>query len=123
MVDLIERIQAYLRHDYEDQEMVEAGLVNVYFGTTEAKPEFNLAVPTQRTVDNGDALLPMEDAFWQHHLSPRVQFLDAYNPSLTALLGKNGYELVREDMVLACTPKSRSLRRAAMTSTTASPSG
>ena len=106
MIDLIERIQAYLRHDYEDQEVVEAGLVNVYFGATEVKPEFNLALPTQRTVENEDALLHMEDVFWQHRLAPRVQFLDTYNPSLTALLGRNGYELVREDMVLACTPES-----------------
>lgn len=106
MNDLIDRIQAYLRHEYEDQEVVQAAPFNVYFGTNDAKPEFNLAVPTQRTVESSDALLHMEDGFWQRRLSPRVQFLDAYNPALTALLGQSGYELVNEDMVLACLPET-----------------
>ena len=104
MIDLIDRIQAYLRHEYEDQEIVKADPFNVYFATTESKPEFNLAVPTQRIIANEDALLHMEDAFWQRRLSPRIQFLDAYSPALTTLLGENGYELIQEDMVLACTP-------------------
>lgn len=107
MIDLTERIQSYLRHNSEDQEeVIEAGPLNVCLGPSDAKPGSHLAVPTQRIVKNEDALLHMEDTFWQRRLSPRVQFLDAYNPSLTALLGQNGYELVREDMVLACTPES-----------------
>lgn len=104
MIDLVERIQAYLRHQYEDQEVVSAPPFKIYFGTNEAKSEFNLAVPTARTVENDDVLLRVEDAFWQRELPPRIQFLDAYNPALTTLLGQNGYALIREDMVLACTP-------------------
>ncbi|MBE2223070.1 MAG: GNAT family N-acetyltransferase [Anaerolineae bacterium] len=106
MNDLIDRIQAYLCHEYEDQEVIKAAPFNIYFGKADAKPEFNLAVPTQRTVESNDALLHMEDAFWQHHLSPRIQFLDAYNPALTALLGQNDYKLVNESMVLACKPET-----------------
>lgn len=106
MIDLTNRIQAYIRHQYEDQEVVDAGLFSVYFDKSSTKPEFNLAVPTQRTVENEDDLLLMEDVFWQRRLSPRVRFLDAYNPALTTLLGQNGYVLAREDMVLACTPET-----------------
>jgi len=63
VIDLTNRIQAYLRHEYEDQEVVDAGLFRVYFGTSKAKPEFNFAVPIRRTVDPEDNLLPMEDVF------------------------------------------------------------
>lgn len=106
MIDLIDRIQAYLHHEYQDQEVIEAAPFTVYFGNTDARPEFNLAVPTQRTITSSDALLQMEDVFWQRRLSPCIQFLDAYNPALTALLRHNGYDLVSEDMVLACMPET-----------------
>ncbi|PID85901.1 MAG: hypothetical protein CSA11_09815 [Chloroflexi bacterium] len=105
MIDLIDRIQAYLHHEYQDQEFLEAFPFTVYFGQGDAKPEFNLALPAQRHIKDDD-LLRMEDAFRQRHLSPRVQFVDAYAPALRTLLIDNGYELVSEGTVLVCTPES-----------------
>lgn len=108
MTDLIERIQAYLHYDYEDQmgEVVDATVFHVYFNCAEAKSDSSLAVPCQRSIVKENDLLEMEDAFWQRRQSPRIQFLDGYNPVLAALLGQNGYELVQEEMVLVCTPNS-----------------
>jgi ribosomal protein S18 acetylase RimI-like enzyme len=106
VIDLIERIQAYLHHEYEDLDVTETGLFKVYLGTKKTKPEFNIAVPTKRTIDGDDDLLAVADLFGQHHLPAQVQFLDTYNPTLTTLLGQNEYELVNEEMVLVCTPET-----------------
>lgn len=108
MADLIDRIQAYLHNNYETQmgESVAADAFQMYFACAEAESCSGLAVPCQRTITHADALLEMEDAFWQRHQSPHIQFLDSYNPVLAALLEQNGYDLVTEEMVLVCTPNS-----------------
>lgn len=106
MIDLVDRIQTYLRQDYEDRKVVDAAPFHVCLGGGESKPDSSVAVPCQRTIESDDDLLHMEDAFWQHRQSPRIQFLDRYSPTLTALLGQNGYELIGEEMVLACTADS-----------------
>jgi len=104
--ELVDRIQEYLRQDYADQEVVDAAPFSVYFSSVGAKPDSSMAMPNQRVTDNEDDLLLMEDAFWQHHQPPKIQFLDRYNPALVTLLGQNGYELAGEEMVLACTANS-----------------
>jgi GNAT superfamily N-acetyltransferase len=104
--DLIERVQDYLHHEYSDQEIEKFPRFNIYINLAGALPKYNLAAPVVRTAVTDDSLNQIEDTFWQRNLSPRVQFLDAYNPSLVALLGQNGYEMVLEEMVLTCTPES-----------------
>lgn len=107
MIDLTERIQAYLRHEYEDQEVVRAGDFRLYFSPEETKPTLNLAVPKIRSVDAGYAMLvPMEAVFSQRGMRPTVQFLDAFNPALAALLAQYDYHLLKEEMVMSCTPES-----------------
>ena len=106
MINLTERIQAYLRHEYEDQEVVKAGLFNIYFNADDDRTAHNLAVPKERTTEvSYETLALMEAAFSQRGLIPCVQFLDAYNPALTSLLGRCHYFLLKEETVMYCTPE------------------
>jgi ribosomal protein S18 acetylase RimI-like enzyme len=105
VTDLTERLQTYLRTQLREQEVVEAGLFSVYFATRAGSEKESLAIPLERTTPaDGAPLTKMEQLFAARNLSPRVTFLDAYNPSLAALLGQNGYALVKEELVLVCTP-------------------
>ena len=105
MSDLNERLQTYLRTQIESRDIVEAGLFSVYFASRADSQNESQAVPLKRTTPaDGGPLAKMEQVFASRNVPPRVTFLDAYNPTLAALLSQNGYDLVKEESVLVCTP-------------------
>ncbi len=103
---MIERIQNYIRKQYEGQEAVAIPPFTLYFSQSDDEIG-NTAVPDQPIQDNiSDTLDHVCEQFAKRTLLPRVQYVDAYTPSLTRILHKNRFELQSQQEIMICTPDS-----------------
>lgn len=102
--DQIERIQAYLKMKVAAAEGVTVPPFTIYFDPDD--PAASLAMPDVRSCEAVDTavLQNVHAAFSQRSLPPRVQYLDAYNPTLAAALRHAGYTQVEEAPVMIATP-------------------
>lgn len=104
---MIERIHNYIRERYRNYETVDVPPFTLYFSNSKDAVFGSTAVPNQPILKNvPDALAEIRDQFVARGLSPRVQYMDSYNPSLTRILHENNFELLSQTEIMVCTPDS-----------------
>ena len=104
---MIERIHNYIRERYQPYETVAVPPFTLYFAQSNDAVFGSTAVPNQPIHgDVTDALTKVRDQFIKRGLLPRVQYMDAYSPSLTRILHENDFELLSQVEIMVCTPDS-----------------
>jgi ribosomal protein S18 acetylase RimI-like enzyme len=104
---MIERIHNYLRQRYEGYETVAVPPFTIYFAQSDDAVLDSVAIPDHPIRDDvSAALAEIREQFDKRGLSPRVQYMDAYSPSLTRILDENGFEFCSQGEIIVCTPDS-----------------
>ena len=104
---MIKRIHNYIHERYQSYETVSVPPFTLYFAQSDDAVFGSTAVPNQPThEDMTDALAEVRTQFVKRGLPPRVQYMDAYCPSLTRILHENSFELLSQAEIMVCTPDS-----------------
>ena len=102
---MIERVHDYICKRYQNYESVVVPPFTLYFSQSQDDFFDSTAIPSQPIWgDITDALTEIQNQFTQRELSPRIQYMDTYSPSLTRILDENGYELSSQIKIMVCTP-------------------
>ena len=104
---MIKRIHTYIHERYSGHKTISVPPFTIYFAQSDETVFNSTAIPYQPIQgDISDALAEIQDQFTKRGLSPRVQYMDAYNPSLTRILHEHNFNLLSQVEIMVCTPDS-----------------
>jgi ribosomal protein S18 acetylase RimI-like enzyme len=105
-MDLVERLQAYLRHAaHEQYEAVPVPPFTAFFHRTDDLTFFNYAIPDGEVArDIGAALDTLRAAFRARQRRPRWEYLHEFVPGLAPLLETAGFVEEARLHLMICTP-------------------
>ena len=107
MADPIKRIQLYLPNRYTNHEIVPISPFTLHFPKSETPVSDSYALPTEPiTGDITEAVAEVTAVFRERGVTPRIQYLDAFCPTLTAVIEQAGYQQEKSSMMLMCTPET-----------------
>jgi GNAT superfamily N-acetyltransferase len=106
-MNIAARLQAYLRHKYQNYEKVACPPFTIFFHETDRTPESNQALPDQPpTGDVAEPLRCLKEFFAARDRTPSVHYIEAFAPDLAADLLAAGFSECQRLPVMICTPAS-----------------